>query len=215
MRKKIFQEKKNESLNFAKSNAHRKTNAGGSFETDFFFFFSLTRVHRKAYHLRNTVLLCDYQIRFVPHHIMQFSLVNNHSSVSIADVDNSKRPLSKTVYKRNCVKKKKKKKKLLPTSTGKTANRNWILALIAFLISNISYCVRLSYSMTHLNAWRRRTEHFISHVRYFVQTTIISASNVFIIINRYKRKAVCSTDLSYHVVLKWKKKKIIKICMLL
>ena len=33
-----FTEKKNKSLNFAKSNAHRKTNAGGSFETRTFFF---------------------------------------------------------------------------------------------------------------------------------------------------------------------------------
>ena len=46
-KKKQFQEKKKESLNFAESNAHRNTNAGGSFETqDFFFkphqfFFSL------------------------------------------------------------------------------------------------------------------------------------------------------------------------------
>ena len=36
--KKKFQENKNESLNFAKSNAHRKTNAGGSLETQIFFF---------------------------------------------------------------------------------------------------------------------------------------------------------------------------------
>ena len=41
-KRKLFQEKKNESLNFAKSNAHRKTNASGSFETQNFFFFSLT-----------------------------------------------------------------------------------------------------------------------------------------------------------------------------
>ena len=40
MKKKIFQEKKNESLNFAKSNAHRKTNAGGSFETQNFVFLA-------------------------------------------------------------------------------------------------------------------------------------------------------------------------------
>ena len=39
MKKKIISRKKNESLNFARSNAHRKTNAGGSFETQFFFFF--------------------------------------------------------------------------------------------------------------------------------------------------------------------------------
>ena len=38
MGKKIISRKKNESLNFAKSNAHRKTNAGGSFETQNFFF---------------------------------------------------------------------------------------------------------------------------------------------------------------------------------
>ena len=37
MKKKIISRKKNESLNFVKSNAHRKTNAGGSFETHFFF----------------------------------------------------------------------------------------------------------------------------------------------------------------------------------
>ena len=43
MTKKIFQEKKNRSLNFAKSNAHRKANAGGSFETQI-FFFSLSRI---------------------------------------------------------------------------------------------------------------------------------------------------------------------------
>ena len=42
-KKKIISRKKNESLNFAKSNAHRKTNAGGSFETQN-FFFSLTSV---------------------------------------------------------------------------------------------------------------------------------------------------------------------------
>ena len=39
MKKKIIiisRKKKNESLNFAKSNAHRKTNAGGSFETQNF-----------------------------------------------------------------------------------------------------------------------------------------------------------------------------------
>ena len=35
---KIISRKKNESLNFAKSNAHRKTNAGSSFETQNFFF---------------------------------------------------------------------------------------------------------------------------------------------------------------------------------
>ena len=39
MKKKIISRKKNESLNFAKSNAHRKTNVGGSFETQNFFFF--------------------------------------------------------------------------------------------------------------------------------------------------------------------------------
>ena len=38
MKKKGNFKKKNESLNFAKSNAHRKTNAGGSFETQNFFF---------------------------------------------------------------------------------------------------------------------------------------------------------------------------------
>ena len=39
MKKKIIiSRKKIESLNFAKSNAHRKTNAGGSFETQNFFF---------------------------------------------------------------------------------------------------------------------------------------------------------------------------------
>ena len=36
--KKKKKKKKNESQNFAKSNAHRKTNAGGSFETQIFFF---------------------------------------------------------------------------------------------------------------------------------------------------------------------------------
>ena len=41
MKKKKFK-KKNESLNFAKSNAHRKTNAGGSFETQNFFFSLIT-----------------------------------------------------------------------------------------------------------------------------------------------------------------------------
>ena len=41
MKKKIISRKKKESLNFAKSNAHRKTNAGGSFETQNFFFRSL------------------------------------------------------------------------------------------------------------------------------------------------------------------------------
>ena len=40
--KKIISRKKNESLNFAKSNAHRKTNVGDSFETQNFFFFSLS-----------------------------------------------------------------------------------------------------------------------------------------------------------------------------
>ena len=38
-KKNNFKKKKNESLNFSKSNAHRKTNAGGSFETQNFFFF--------------------------------------------------------------------------------------------------------------------------------------------------------------------------------
>ena len=43
MKKKKIQEKKNESLNFAESNAHRKTNAGGSFETQNLFFLALRR----------------------------------------------------------------------------------------------------------------------------------------------------------------------------
>ena len=38
MKKKIISRKKNASLNFTKSNAHRKTNAGVSFETQKFFF---------------------------------------------------------------------------------------------------------------------------------------------------------------------------------
>ena len=37
-KKNNFKKKKNESLNFAESNAHRKTNVGGSFETQNFFF---------------------------------------------------------------------------------------------------------------------------------------------------------------------------------
>ena len=43
MKKKNISRKKNESLNFVKSNAHRKTNAGGSFETQNFFFLALTQ----------------------------------------------------------------------------------------------------------------------------------------------------------------------------
>ena len=46
--------KKNESPNFAKSNAHRKTNAGGSFETQNFFFS-----------LINTLLACNFSKRSI------------------------------------------------------------------------------------------------------------------------------------------------------
>ena len=46
MKKKNYFKKKNESLNFAKSNAHRKTNADGSFETQNFFFSLISSKHK-------------------------------------------------------------------------------------------------------------------------------------------------------------------------
>ena len=69
MKKIIISRKKNESLNFAKSNAHRKTNAGGSFETQnfFFFFFSLcdyTCKKLRVVALSLTVIMKDKKVHY-------------------------------------------------------------------------------------------------------------------------------------------------------
>ena len=44
-KKKLSKQKKNPTLNFAESNAHRKTNARGSFETQDLFFLALACVY--------------------------------------------------------------------------------------------------------------------------------------------------------------------------